>query len=126
VASVDDPLAYARRSLVNASANRWRWRARRREVPLTDSHDVVVADAGPRHDQRDELIRAIAMLPARQRAVVVLRFLEDLTEAQTAVALGCSVGTVKSQTSRALARLRELVGTTDEVPALQRTEPRSA
>jgi RNA polymerase sigma factor (sigma-70 family) len=57
-------------------------------------------------DERDELWAALGRLPRRQRAVVVLRFFEDLTERQTADALGVTVGTVKSQTSRALATLR--------------------
>ena len=58
---------------------------------------------------RDELWRALSELPPRMRAVVVLRWVEDLSEAQTAHALGCSVGTVKSQSSRALARLRTVL-----------------
>ena len=57
-------------------------------------------------DDRDAVWRALGRLPARQRAVVVLRFFEDLTEVQVAGVLGCSVGTVKSQTNRALAKLR--------------------
>jgi len=58
-------------------------------------------------DQRRDLLTALASLPKGQRAVVVLRYFEDLTEAQTAELLGCSVGTVKSQTARALANLRQ-------------------
>ena len=57
-------------------------------------------------DERDALWRALGRLPAGQRAVIVLRFYEDMTEAQVANILGCSAGTVKSQASRALARLR--------------------
>ena len=57
-------------------------------------------------DERDAVWRALGRLPAGQRAVVVLRYFEDMTEAQVAGILGCSAGTVKSQTSRALARLR--------------------
>ncbi len=57
-------------------------------------------------DQRSFVLSALAGLPARQRAVVVLRFYEDLTEAQTAEMLGCAVGTIKSQTAKALANLR--------------------
>jgi RNA polymerase sigma factor (sigma-70 family) len=59
-----------------------------------------------RVDQRDEVWRALGRLPRRQRAVLVLRFFEDLSEAEIAEVLGCSVGTVKSQASRALAKLR--------------------
>ena len=60
------------------------------------------------------LLRGLAMLPVRQRAVLVLRYFEDLSEVQAAAMLGCSVGTVKSQAARALARLRELTSETSE------------
>ncbi len=63
----------------------------------------------PQQHRDDELIRALQQLPPRMRAVVVLRFYEDQSEAQTAEQLGCSVGTVKTQTFRAMARLRELL-----------------
>ena len=63
-------------------------------------------DASAASDDSHDLWAAMGRLPRRQRAVVVLRYVEDLTEAQTAELLGCSVGTVKSQTSKALARLR--------------------
>jgi RNA polymerase sigma factor (sigma-70 family) len=65
-------------------------------------------DATEALDLRDALSQALARLPPRQRTVLVLRYWEHLTEAETADALGCSVGTVKSTTSRGLARLREL------------------
>jgi len=112
---VDNPFAYARAALASRAANRWRDRARRREAPLTAVADVAQAgvDGSERIAQRDELVRALARLGPRQRAAVVLRYLEDLSEADTAAALGCSVGTVKSQTSRALARLRIVL---DEPP----------
>jgi RNA polymerase sigma factor (sigma-70 family) len=58
---------------------------------------------------RDQVVRALGELPERMRAVLVLRFFDDLSEADTATALRCGVGTVKSQTSRGLAKLRELV-----------------
>jgi RNA polymerase sigma-70 factor (sigma-E family) len=103
---IDDPYAYARRALINGSVNRWRVRARRREVALTEAHDDEADDAIARVDDRNLIIHVLAALPVRQRAVVVLRFLEDLSEAETASLLGCSVGTVKSQTARALTRLR--------------------
>jgi RNA polymerase sigma-70 factor (sigma-E family) len=98
---------YVRRVIVTTYANWWRrrWRAERPTANLPDrsltSDDFAVADV--RHD----LAVALATLTPRQRAVVVLRYFEDLTEAQTADLLGCTVGTVKSQTHKALARLRQ-------------------
>jgi RNA polymerase sigma factor (sigma-70 family) len=67
-------------------------------LAAADMTDTIARD--------DALRRALAVLPQRQRAVIVLRFLEDLTERDTAKVMGCSVGTVKSQTSRALSALR--------------------
>jgi RNA polymerase sigma-70 factor (sigma-E family) len=99
------PEAYARKTLTNLAANRWRTRGRKPEVAL-DGHDRATPDSSEDHAVRDQLITALQELPPRQRAVIVLRFYEDLTEAQTADVLGCSVGTVKSQTSRGLDRLR--------------------
>jgi RNA polymerase sigma-70 factor (sigma-E family) len=119
---VDDPLAYARRALVNHTTNRWRHRRRHPETELTSRHDHVTVDVTRAADDRDALIRALATLPPRQRAVIVLRFLDDLTEADTARVLGCSVGTVKSQTSRALTRLRQVLGAdVDDLPARSTT-----
>lgn len=82
-------------------------------------------------DVRRSVLLALDRLPRRQRAVVVLRYLDDLTEAQAAAALGCSVGTVKSQTAKTLARLRscpELVASFDEEVSLRcrRREPTAA
>lgn len=104
-----DPRAYARRVLVNLRIDRWR--GRRREV-LTPP-DAVPQGATPSHadavDARNEVVRALAGLPLAQRRVVVLRHLLDLSESETAVELGVSVGTVKSHNARALARLRTLL-----------------
>ena len=97
----DDPEAYVRRAIVNRHISVWRRTRRERLVAETPE--------GAYDDQRgrdDELWAALAALPPRQRAVIVLRFYEDLTEADTAAALGCSVGTVKSQAHKALSRLR--------------------
>jgi RNA polymerase sigma-70 factor (sigma-E family) len=102
-ASVD---AYARRMLVNEHASGWRRLWRHREV----ISDVITHDAPVDDDQydgvRDALWQAVRALPTRQRAVVVLRYYEQLSEKETAEALGISTGTVKSQASRALATLR--------------------
>ncbi|GII97622.1 RNA polymerase sigma factor [Sinosporangium siamense] len=99
--------AYVRRILVNLHVSWWRRRGRGAEVPTgTPPEPADPRDPIGGADERDTLWRALGRLPPRQRAVVVLRYFEDLTEAQTAQTLGCSVGTVKSQTSKALARLR--------------------
>jgi RNA polymerase sigma factor (sigma-70 family) len=104
---MEQPRAYARRILVNLATDGSRGRARRRGE--LDSADVASAIAVEplALETRDELLRALSELPARQRAVLVLRYFNDLTEAQVADVLGCSVGTVKSSASRGLARLRE-------------------
>jgi RNA polymerase sigma-70 factor (sigma-E family) len=104
----DDPEAYVRRAIVNRHISVWRRTRRERLVAETPegSYDE------PR-GRDDELWAALATLPPRQRAVLVLRFYEDLTEADTAAALGCTVGTVKSQTWKALARLRTQVTRAD-------------
>ena len=98
-----DPVAYVNKILVNTYATWWRrrWKDERPTDQLPDpGHEEV--DAMLRHD----LWEALGRLPRGQRAVIVLRFFEDLTETETARILGCSVGTVKSQTNRALGRLR--------------------
>lgn len=101
-----DPLAYARRTLANQRISTWR--RRRREVLLApaDVPEVAVDATGTRLAERDQLVRALAVLSARQRRVVVLRHLVGLTEQEVAADLGVTVGTVKSTASRALARLR--------------------
>ena len=101
------PEAYARKTLTNLVANRWRTRRRRpSEVALVENYDQPQPDGSEAYAVRHQLLRALQDLPPRQRAAIVLRYYDDLTEAQTAEILGCSVGTVKSQTSRALDRLR--------------------
>jgi RNA polymerase sigma-70 factor (sigma-E family) len=98
--------AYVRRVMYTTFAGWWRrrWRAEEPSAEPVDRADHTDAYRGV--DERTTLVRALAQLPAGQRAVVVLRFFEDRTEAETAHLLSCSVGTVKSQTARALARLR--------------------
>ncbi|MEH1167856.1 SigE family RNA polymerase sigma factor [Micromonospora sp. CPCC 205539] len=100
------PEAYARRALVNRSINRWRRRKRRPEQTLGD-HDVVARDHADDVALRRAVVAALRDLPPRQRATVVLRYLEDLPTADVARTLGCSEGAVKSNASRGLARLRE-------------------
>lgn len=105
IQAADDPDAYVRKILVNESRSRWRRRSNR-ERPIERLPDIGVDDGSDARARRDELINALLALPDRQRATVVLRYFDGLTEAETAHALGCSRGTVKSQTSRALTSLR--------------------
>jgi RNA polymerase sigma-70 factor (sigma-E family) len=100
-----DPDAYVRKVMVNTFASWWkrRWNG---ESATANLPDVTEGDHGDAVAQRDGLVRALASLPRRQRAVIVLRYFEDLTESQTAALLGVAVGTVKSQTAKALASLR--------------------
>lgn len=106
VRRADNPDAYLRRIVVNANATRFR-KVRVDEVLTAVVPDLVAAaqDADGRGD-RDTLMAALMQLPYGQRAAVVLRYWLDLSETETAAILGCSVGNVKSQTSRALAKLR--------------------
>lgn len=101
--------AYVRRTMVNEHTAWWRRAWRKREHTTGEVPDVP-ARSDPDLGVRDEVWELVRTLPARQRAAVVLRYYEDLSEAETAAALGCSVGTVKSQTSRALATLRKRLG----------------
>ncbi|MEV7212333.1 SigE family RNA polymerase sigma factor [Kitasatospora cineracea] len=102
----EDPHAYLRRMLVNNHIS-W-WRRRRRELLTAEPPDAPTG-VGASPETTDELYRALRELPPRQRAVVVLRHFEDLSEKDTAATLGCSVGTVKSQHFRAMARLRTVL-----------------
>jgi RNA polymerase sigma-70 factor (sigma-E family) len=102
-----DPENYVRRTLYNLATDGWRReRLWQRKAPL-------IAPAPPNDpsaavDLRDTVVRVLTRLPPRQRAVLVLRYFEQLSEAETANLLGCSVGTVKSAASRGLDRLREM------------------
>ncbi len=108
--TLDDPMAYLRRVMVNLSSRGWRRMARLGEL-LTDRAPERPdgSDLASRVAARDEVLRALATLPPRTRAVLVLRYWEDLSETQIAETLGCSVGSVKSQASRGLARLRSVL-----------------
>ncbi|MES4892192.1 SigE family RNA polymerase sigma factor [Streptomyces sp. NPDC096012] len=119
VGSADDPEAYVRRVMINAHARRHRRRLKEFLAPSDDSglaHEV--ADTGDRiaqADDRSTLLTALAHLPARQREAVVLRYWEDLTETQAAEAMGCSVGTVKSNAAKGIAKLRAVPGLAETV-----------
>ncbi|MFY1635374.1 SigE family RNA polymerase sigma factor [Solwaraspora sp. WMMB335] len=111
-----DAEPYVRRILYHEQVSRWRWRSRRPEVPVATPPDR----RAPGADDHDTTVRlmlrdALRMLPPRQRAVLVLRYLEDLSVEQTAAVLGCQAGTVASQTNRALAKLRTLVPAFDDI-----------
>lgn len=106
VRRMERPVAYARRILVNLALDGSGRRSRRRGELTGESLPERAHDPNA-FEVRDELLTALARLPPRQRAVLVLRYFLDLPEADVADALKCSVGTVKSSTSRGLARLNQ-------------------
>lgn len=103
-----DPEAYVRRILVNTHASWWRrrWRSELPSDVLPEPPPTGDGDPHGRLHERDQLWSALHRLPVRQRTVLVLRYFEDLSETEIADVMGCSLGTVKSQASRALAKLR--------------------
>jgi RNA polymerase sigma-70 factor (sigma-E family) len=115
----DDPEGYVRKIMVNTWSSWWRrrWRG---ELPTAQLPEVAGPDSFAEVDSREALRSALSKLPPRQRAVVVLRYHQDLSEAQVADLLGVSVGTVKSQAARALETLRS-----QAVLGLYRSEPAS-
>jgi RNA polymerase sigma-70 factor (sigma-E family) len=96
---------YVRRAMVNTHISWWR-RRRVQEFPTDELPDQVVADHAAGSDLQETMRRAIDRLPERMRSAVVLRYYEDMTEAEVAERLGVSLGTVKSTVSRAVAKLR--------------------
>lgn len=107
VRSADNPEAYAQKIMVNELRRHWR---KQRRVPPQDDLDNVdpsSPDTTGRATDRLALRQALQTLPPRQRETIVLRYLEGLSEQQTARVLGCSIGTVKSQTARALRTLEK-------------------
>jgi len=105
---IDDPAAldtYVRRVMANTHISGWR-RRRVDEYPTAEIPDQPVADTSGNRELHDTLQRAIDRLPQRMRAAVVLRYFEDMSEAEVADVLGVSQGTVKSTVSRAVAKLR--------------------
>lgn len=102
-----DKEGFLRRTMYHLAIDQWRSRKRRPEV-LASVEPPHQPDATDTWHLRQALIQALATLPPRQRAVLVLRYWEQLSEAEAAEVLGCSIGTVKSTASRGLARLREV------------------
>jgi RNA polymerase sigma-70 factor (sigma-E family) len=116
----DNPEGYVRRIMVNRNISVWR---HRRREHLTDEPPEA------RHEDRPgdgELWQALKALPPRQRTVIALRYYEDLTEAEVATVMGCSIGTVKSQASKALQKLRARADSFSDRPATNGTRPGAA
>jgi RNA polymerase sigma-70 factor (sigma-E family) len=111
VRTYDVPDAYLRRVMVSLRTSWWR-RSRNREwsMPELPENPDHVGDPGATVVESQAILAALRQLPARQRAAVVLRHWCDLSEADTAVTMGCSLGTVKSNTSKGLAHLRAALG----------------
>jgi RNA polymerase sigma-70 factor (sigma-E family) len=115
-----DPEGYLRRTLYNLAADSWRRESRwRAKLPLLRQVAAAPpADVTAEVDIRDALVRILLQLPPSQRAVLVLRYWEQLSEAETAAALGCSVGAVKSAASRGLRRMREFAASWDDTASV--------
>ncbi|MCW2943598.1 MAG: polymerase, sigma-24 subunit, subfamily [Actinoallomurus sp.] len=119
LSSDSNPEPYVRKILVNLTVSRARrWRVLR-EVYMPSPPELPAASESSTVELRGMLMDELRRLGPRQRAVLVLRYWEDMSEAETAKMLGCSVGTVKSQAARGLARLRERMGTSAQ-PASSR------
>lgn len=114
IGSVDQPVAYVKRMITNEYLS-WRRRRANRDVvlshPALAELDPTVEDPTGRYDEREAMLGRIVRLPRRQRAVIVLRYYENLTDAEIAAVLGCAEVTVRSHVSRALAALRGQVAT---------------
>jgi len=109
---IDDLQAFVRKVMVNSYASFYR--RRRREIATADLPEgASVADDTHGIDDRDCVWRALMALPPRQRAVIVLRYYEDLSEREIAAVMATSIGTVKSQSARALRRLAGILATTE-------------
>jgi RNA polymerase sigma-70 factor (sigma-E family) len=114
IAAMAAPAAYLRRALVHEHVSGVRRLGRRVRTTPLEGQDVA-DDQTPKADQRDATWRLLSTLPRQQRAVLVLRFYEDLPDRDIAAALGCSEPTVRSNASRALATLRTRLTQTEEV-----------
>lgn len=124
-----EPEAYVRKIIVNLNTDWWRRRSSLEQVvdpAANEASSASAPDAFAAYELRDELWAALRGLPPKMRAALVLRYFEDLTEAQAAHVLGCSVGTVKSQCSRGLERLRAAYGVAPTARDLSEPEHRDS
>jgi RNA polymerase sigma-70 factor (sigma-E family) len=111
--AISEPEAYVRTAMVNALRSRWRPR-RFRVISVAEAPEVhAYVDGADVIGQREELFAALRQITPKQRAIVVFRYWQDLSEATTAEIVGCSVGTVKSQASRGLQNLRTILNVDD-------------
>lgn len=119
VSAADDPAAYVNRMLVNAATSWWR-RPARRERPTEGHHDATVDDPSAASGERAALLGALRALPARHRAVLVLRYYEGVPDAEIAALLGMAPSTVRSSARRGLAALRASTALHDDADAVRR------
>lgn len=110
---IDDPQAFVREVMVNTYASWYRRHGGRETLTANPPENMIIEDLAERIDDRDVIWRALLTLPSRQRAVIVLRYYEELSEVEIAVVMGTSTGTVKSQAARALRRLGQVLTVRD-------------
>lgn len=115
IQTMEHPEAYVRKVIVNLATDRWRRRRKTAEVTLDEALLAAQPDETDLVDLRHALLVGLHQLPAGMRAVLVLRYWEGLSDAEVAKELGRSVGTVKSQASRGLQRLRELANSRQDL-----------
>jgi len=117
---IDDPHAFVRKVMVNSYASWYRRHGSRETVTANPAENVITEDEARRVDDRDAVWRALLTLPPRQRAVIVLRYYEDLSEAEISAVMGTAPGTVKSQSARAIRRLAAVLAASG--PAMKATD----
>ncbi|MER6579483.1 SigE family RNA polymerase sigma factor [Nonomuraea sp. NPDC001023] len=115
----DSPEAYVRKVMYHEQVGRWRSPRWSRERLVLEPPERAADDRTDEVETRLTLAKALRVLPARKRAVLVLRYYEDLPESEVAAIMGCSVGTVRSQTHQAIVRLRELISDTVTLEGLK-------